>query len=91
VDPAEGPEERVEALEFDAAIKRALQVLPADQRTVLILSDVQGLSYEEIAEVTLVSLGTVKSRLSRARAKVRDYLLAHREHLPAGYRLSSEI
>ncbi len=90
VDPAEGPEDRVEALEFDAAIERALQVLPVDQRTVLILSDVQGLSYEEIAEVTLVSLGTVKSRLSRARAKVRDYLLAHREHLPAGYRLSSE-
>lgn len=88
-DPAAGPEDLVQRVEFDGAIQVALQTLPEDQRTVLILSDIQGLSYEEIAEVTLVSLGTVKSRLSRARAKMRDYLLAHRELLPEGIRLTS--
>jgi len=61
-----------------------------EQRTVLVLSDIEGLSYEEIAEVTLVSLGTVKSRLSRARTKMRDYMLAHREQLPEGFRLSGD-
>ena len=87
-DPSEGPEDRAERMELGAAIQEALEVLPADQRTVLVLSDIEGLSYEEIAEVTLVSLGTVKSRLSRARAKLRSYLLAHREHLPTSFRLS---
>lgn len=89
-DPAEGPEDRVERLEMGGAIQRALGTLPEEQRTVLVLCDIEGLSYEEIAEVTLVSLGTVKSRLSRARAKMRDYLLAHREQLPDGFRLSTE-
>jgi len=54
---------------------------------VLILSDIEGMSYEEIADVTRISLGTVKSRLSRARSKMRDYLLENRELLPAVYRL----
>ncbi len=55
----------------------------------LVLSDVQGYDYQEIAEITGVSLGTVKSRLSRARARMRDYLLVQGELLPAGYRLQS--
>ncbi len=87
-DPSDGPEDLVQTQELAVSLQRALDTLPPDQRTVLVLSDVEGLNYEEIAAVTLVSLGTVKSRLSRARAKMRDYLLAHREHLPAGFRLS---
>jgi RNA polymerase sigma-70 factor (ECF subfamily) len=55
-----------------------------------VLSDVQGLSYQEIAQITGLSLGTVKSRLSRGRAKLRDYLMAQRELLPTRYRLSSD-
>jgi RNA polymerase sigma-70 factor (ECF subfamily) len=51
------------------------------------LSDVQGLSYQEIAEATGVPLGTVRSRLARARGKLRDYLRTHGELLPAQYRL----
>jgi len=61
-----------------------------EQRTVLILSDVQGMSYNEIADVLRLSLGTVKSRLSRGRARLRDYMLEQREHLPSQYRLRDE-
>ena len=56
----------------------------------LVLSDVQGLSYSEIAQATGTSGGTVKSRLSRARARLRDFLLEQTELLPARYRLRSE-
>ena len=60
-------------------IARAIQLLPPDQRVTFVLSDVQGLSYDEIADTMQTSLGTVKSRLSRARAKLRDLLLASGE------------
>ena len=56
----------------------------------LVLSDIEGLSYEEIAQVMDTSLGTVKSRLSRARAKMRDFLLERQELLPKQYRLESD-
>jgi len=85
-DPAETPEAFVERQDLNALIQQGLAVLPEDQRTAVVLSDIQGLSYEEIADATLVSLGTVKSRLSRGRAKLRDYLLAHKELLPNGFR-----
>lgn len=57
-----------------ATIQRGLAALPADQRAAVVLCDVHGLSYEEVAEATGSSLGTVKSRLSRGRARLRDYL-----------------
>ena len=62
-----------------------------EQRTVVVLSDIQGFSYEEIAQVMGTSLGTVKSRLSRARAKLRIILQAHQELLPATYRLKDTL
>lgn len=86
-DDAERPEEHVERLELDEAIQEGLGELPEDQRAVLVMSDIEGLSYEEIAKVAAVPLGTIKSRLSRARAKLRDYLLANKELLPEGFRL----
>ena len=89
-DPAEQPDEVVERRELGNTIQAGIATLPLEQRTVLVLSDVQGLSYNEIADVTGLSLGTVKSRLSRARARVRDYLIAQRELLPAQYRLRDE-
>ena len=72
--------------ELNAQLQRAILSLSADHRTVLVLIDVQGLSYEEAAEATGASVGTIKSRLSRARARVRDLLMQHRELLPARYR-----
>jgi RNA polymerase sigma-70 factor (ECF subfamily) len=68
-------------------IQAGIETLPPDQRVALVLSDVQGLSYQEIAEVIDVSLGTVKSRLARARGKLRDYLRSQGELLPVRYRL----
>ncbi len=86
-DNSESPEDFVLRQELGLAIQRGLATLPPDQRITLVLSDIEGLSYDEIAEATQVSLGTVKSRLSRARSKLRDYLLHNGELLPAAYRL----
>lgn len=87
LDPAERPDAYVVRQELAAAIQAAIQKLPPDQRITLILSDIEGMDYQEIAEATHVALGTVKSRLSRARARLRDLLMAHGELLPSQYRL----
>ena len=89
-DDSASPEERVEQRELADAIQAGIDTLPPDQRITLVLSDVQGMSYEEIAAITGVNLGTVKSRLSRARAKLRDYLLASEELLRGSVRLKAE-
>jgi RNA polymerase sigma factor (sigma-70 family) len=86
-DHAEQPDEYVERQELSQAIEAGIQGLPIEQRVVVVLSDVQGLSYQEIADVVGLSLGTVKSRLSRGRARLRDHLLEQRELLPYRYRL----
>jgi RNA polymerase sigma-70 factor (ECF subfamily) len=89
-DPAEKPDEFVERQELNHMIQVAISTLPVEQRVVVVLSDVQGLSYQEIAQATGLSLGTVKSRLSRGRAKLRDYLVQQRELLPSRYRLRGD-
>ncbi len=90
VDEAEQPAEYALRQELGGVIQQGIESLPPDQRMVLVLSDIEGLSYEEIAQVMQTSLGTVKSRLSRARAKLRDFLLAHQELLPGRYRLEDD-
>ncbi|MFN0074346.1 MAG: RNA polymerase sigma factor [Chloroflexota bacterium] len=87
-DPDPGPELGVLHSETGAAIERALQSLPLDQRTIVILCDVQGLSYEEAAEAADLELGTVKSRLSRARSRLRELLRARGELPGASDRLA---
>lgn len=67
-------EDNLLSLELREEIYRGLVSLQPEQRLVVILSDIQGLSYEEIAQATCCSLGTVKSRLSRGRGHLRDYL-----------------
>ena len=78
-DPDPTPEAQALSGELREALGRSLMQLPEDWRLVVVLSDVQGLSYEEIAESVGVPLGTVKSRLSRARARLREILLASGE------------
>ncbi|MEI7556153.1 sigma-70 family RNA polymerase sigma factor [Candidatus Chlorohelix sp.] len=67
-------------------LSRALDKLPPEQKLVIVLSDVQGMSYEEIATITRTSLGTVKSRLNRGRTKIRE-LLQNTELLSRNRRL----
>ncbi len=83
------PEQAAQQAELRRAIEGCIQGLHADQRAVLVLSDVEGLSYQEIAAITGANLGTVKSRLSRARLGIRGCLEAFRELLPAGFRQGS--
>jgi RNA polymerase sigma-70 factor (ECF subfamily) len=89
-DSRESPEEYTVRQDLSRAIQVGIGTLPPEQRITLVLADVQGFSYQEIAGVTGVSLGTVKSRLSRARGKMRDFLLEQRELLPSRYRLKNE-
>lgn len=84
------PEQEAQRADLQAAIQRCINELRDEQRSVLVLSDVQGMSYQEIAEATESSLGTVKSRLSRARLAVRRCLQAFQELLPGEYRLSND-
>jgi RNA polymerase sigma factor (sigma-70 family) len=83
-------EQRAERLELARCLRDGLASLPPDQRLAVILRDVQGLAYEEVAQATGASLGTVKSRISRGRAALRDFLLARGELLPSRFRHSSE-
>ncbi len=86
----ESPEERAQRRELAGALERCLSDLPDDMRVAVVLCDVQGFDYAEIADATGVALGTVKSRLSRARSRLRDCLQGVRELLPALYRLGDE-
>jgi RNA polymerase sigma-70 factor (ECF subfamily) len=60
--------------ELDVEIRKAINELPEQFRTMIVLREVQGLSYEEIASLTQVNLGTVKSRLARARLRLQELL-----------------
>lgn len=70
----DSPEVIVQQRELANLLLQHIGALPADQRITLVLSDVQGLSYQEIAAITRSNLGTVKSRLNRARRKLRQSL-----------------
>lgn len=87
----ETPQDFAERQELGATIQRGLATLPNEQRVTLVLVDVEGLSYEETAAALGTNVGTVKSRLSRARAALRDFLTRQEELLPARYRLKSGI
>ena len=83
-------EERAANTELHRALEDALAQLPRDQRLAVVLCDVQGFDYAEIAQTMGVSLGTVKSRISRARSRLRLILLEQRELLPDSIRQSGE-
>jgi RNA polymerase sigma-70 factor, ECF subfamily len=87
-----GKSESLESMAQRAALNRAIQDclddLPDEQRVVTVLCDIQGYDYQEIASIVQVSLGTVKSRISRARSRLRDCLQGAGELLPESYRLN---
>ncbi len=85
-DPADGsptPEETVQAEEFHGELRDALRGLPEDMRTALLLSAVEGRSYEEIVQITGAPLGTVKSRIGRAREKLAKMLSQREQFRPS--------
>lgn len=88
---ADGPERLSERAELVSAIQDCLDRLPDEFRIVAVLADVQGCGYDEVAQAIGKPLGTVKSRLARARARLRDCLQRHRELLPAAFRLQGEV
>ncbi|HOT90324.1 MAG TPA: sigma-70 family RNA polymerase sigma factor [Anaerolineae bacterium] len=84
------PEQTLQQYELRALLERALAKLPEDQRMTLLLVDQFGFSYQEVAETMHVRLGTVKSRLARARLAMQSLLQEEGELLPGRYRLNSE-
>lgn len=80
------PEDQAEQMELRETIQAGLDTLQEDQRLAVLLVDVHGLSYEEASQSMGCSLGTVKSRVSRGRSGLRDYLRQAGELLPSRFR-----
>jgi len=89
-DPGEGPQELAERVELNAAIQRCLNQLEDEFRAAVVLVDVQGMDYSEAAQVLKRPLGTVKSRLARARSRLQSCLQGFTELLPDRFRLNTE-
>ena len=89
-DPGETPEDAAERAQLAEALQDCLQGLSPEFRAVVILVDIQGMDYQETSDAVGVALGTIKSRLARARLKLRDCLQGFWELLPASFRLVEE-
>jgi RNA polymerase sigma-70 factor (ECF subfamily) len=85
-----GPEQIFDQGQLAGVIQNCLDDLAEDFKTVVVLIDVEGMDYQEVSQVVGKPLGTIKSRLARARFKLKDCLKASWELLPAGLRLESE-
>lgn len=79
VDNSPTPEETLVRSENALYLQECLNKVGDEHREILILRDMQGMSYEEISEITSCNIGTVKSRINRARTKLRDIYLQNRE------------
>ena len=84
------PAQKAEADELEHAIQHCLNELPVEFRAAVVLADVQGLDYAEAAAASRVPIGTIKSRIARARLRLRECLRSFEELLPASYRLDEE-
>lgn len=89
-DDKPNPEEEVEQGELNRAVQDCLDGLPEDFRAVIVMVDVEGLDYQEVSVATNKPLGTIKSRVARARLRLRDCLQRYRELLPVQFRLQNE-
>ncbi|MFZ5884346.1 MAG: RNA polymerase sigma factor [Chloroflexota bacterium] len=90
-DPALTPDQQMEADEVEHAIQHCLDSLPLEFKTVVVMADIQGMDYAEVASAIRVPLGTIKSRLARARMRLRECLQGFAELLPVNYRLEEGI
>jgi RNA polymerase sigma-70 factor (ECF subfamily) len=90
IDPGESPENSVQRAELGKAIQRCLNQLTPEFRMVVVLVDIQGLDYSEAAAAIERPVGTVRSRLARARHRMRACLQKFRELLPSAFRLREE-
>lgn len=90
-DPGEDPEEFTLRKELSEAIQTCLDRLDVEFRTVVVLVDIQGLDYAAAAAVVDSPLGTIKSRLARARRSLQDCLRAFKELLPGNMRHVGEV
>jgi RNA polymerase sigma-70 factor (ECF subfamily) len=86
-DQTDRPEEQVERKELQRAIQHCLDNLPDEFRATVIMVDIQGLDYYEAAQAIGKPIGTIKSRIARARFRLRDCLNGFEELLPSGFRL----
>jgi len=87
MDHTAGPEERFDSVELRDALQQCVKALTPDYRLVVVLVDVEGMSYEEVARVADIPVGTVKSRLARARGQLRKSIQSYRNLLPQAYRV----
>lgn len=90
-DDSPSPEDAMERVELENALQSCLQGLPEEFRAVVLLIDVEGLDYQEVSLAVGKPLGTVKSRVARARLKMRDCLRQYWELLPSVFRLGDEV
>jgi len=90
-DDAPSPEVQLERAELEQALQTCLHGLPEEFRAVVLMVDVEGLDYQEVSLATGKPLGTIKSRLARARLKMRDCLRQYWELLPSLFRLDDEV
>ncbi len=88
---APNPEEVVLQNDSDTLVRKALEMLPSNSREVLILRELEGMSYKEIADITGMPIGTVMSSLSRARGRLRQVLttLMNRDPMPSSRRIAA--
>ncbi|MEL7643647.1 MAG: sigma-70 family RNA polymerase sigma factor [bacterium] len=89
-DIAPSPEEAFEQAELEHAIQHCLDNLPEDFKAIVVLVDLQGFDYSEVAQVVKRPLGTIKSRLARGRIKLQECLRQFWELLPAKFRLEDK-
>ena len=89
-DPGESPEDAAERAELARAIQECLDQLKPDFRAAVVLVDIQGMDYSEAAQALGKPLGTVKSRLARARTRMKNCLQRFWELLPVSFRLMGE-
>ncbi len=89
-DDAPSPEQELESSELNDAVQDCLNNLPDDFKAVIVMVDIEGLDYQEVSAAINKPLGTIKSRVARARMRLRECLQGYGELLPSEYRLQDE-